>query len=85
MSKCVLFFNEERGVVVSIIKKFTGARTKHFGDVVKFKNAVLYFTHSCKPGTVGMVKLAKLLYYLDFDHYENYLEAITKSRYIGNY
>ena len=51
-------------------------------DKDKFQNAVLYFAHNCEPQTVGKTKLAKLLYYLDFDHYEKHLEAVTKSRYI---
>ena len=48
----------------------------------KFKNAVLYFSKYCTPDTVGKVKLAKLLYYLDFDHFEKHGEPVTRAKYI---
>jgi len=45
----------------------------------KFENAILYFSKNCEK--VGKLKLAKLLYFMDFNHYEQFLEPITWSRY----
>lgn len=45
----------------------------------KFQNAVLYFSKHCKY--VGRVKLAKLLYFLDFDHFGVHSKPITDACY----
>lgn len=47
----------------------------------KLQNAILYFAKYSKPKTVGKTKLAKLLYYLDFDHFEKHLEPVTRAVY----
>ncbi len=51
-------------------------------DKKKFQNAALYFAQKCKQNTVGLKKMAKLLYYLDFDHYEKHFESVTGAKYI---
>jgi len=48
----------------------------------KFREAVLYFVHTCNPDTLGRVKLMKLLYYLDFDHLERYRRSVTGDTYV---
>ena len=45
----------------------------------KLKNAVLYFVQHDK--TVGLTKLMKLLFYLDFRLYEKYGESLTGQTY----
>jgi len=49
--------------------------------LIKYQNTILFFAKNCKSSTVGKVKLAKLLYYTDFDHYEKHLESITGAEY----
>jgi len=51
--------------------------------LAKYHNAILYFAKNCKPGTTGKVKMAKLLYYMDFDHFEKYLESISGAEYFN--
>lgn len=48
----------------------------------KYHNAILYFAQNCENGTVGKKKLAKLLYKLDFDHFEKHLIPVTRAEYI---
>jgi len=36
----------------------------------KYKNAILFFAHKIRNGTLGKLKLMKLLYFLDFDFFE---------------
>lgn len=43
----------------------------------KYRNAILYFIQHISNGTIGKVKLMKLLYYLDFDHFEQYGTSVT--------
>lgn len=45
----------------------------------KYKNAILFFA-STVPN-VGRVKLNKLLYFSDFDHFEKYGESVTGETY----
>lgn len=45
----------------------------------KYRNAILYFAHHVRQ--VGRTKLWKLLYYLDFDHYERYGTSVTGAQY----
>jgi uncharacterized phage-associated protein len=49
---------------------------------IKYRNAILFFAKKCAPLTVGKKKLAKLLYYLDFDHFERHLEPVTRAKYM---
>jgi len=37
----------------------------------KYKNAILFFAKKTQNGTLGKLKIKKLLYYLDFDFFEN--------------
>jgi len=46
----------------------------------KYRNAILYFAQHARY--VGRTKLWKLLYYLDFDHYELYLASVTGEQYL---
>ena len=36
----------------------------------KYRNAILFFASRIQNGTLGKLKLMKLLYYLDFDFFE---------------
>lgn len=47
----------------------------------KLEQAILFFLHHANNASLGKTKLMKLLYYADFDHYEQYEEPITGSRY----
>lgn len=47
----------------------------------KHREAILYFMNECSDGALGTTKLYKLLYYLDFDHYERYGVSVTGDRY----
>lgn len=48
----------------------------------KYKNAVLFFANKIRNGTLGKVKLKKLLYYLDFDFFEKYGRSVTGDEYL---
>ncbi|MFH1087541.1 MAG: type II toxin-antitoxin system antitoxin SocA domain-containing protein [Chloroflexota bacterium] len=44
-------------------------------------NAILYFLHHANNEHLGKLKLMKLLYYLDFDHFEKCGESVTGDAY----
>ena len=48
----------------------------------KYKNAVLFFAQKIRNGTLGKLKLMKLLYFLDFDFFEKYGRSITGDEYL---
>lgn len=48
----------------------------------KYRNAILFFARNTP--NLGKVKLNKLLYFLDFDHFEKYGKAITEDTYENN-
>ena len=48
----------------------------------KYKNAILFFAQKIQNGTLGKLKLMKLLYYLDFDYFEKYGNSITNDQYL---
>lgn len=48
----------------------------------KYKNIVLFFANKIKNGTLGKLKLMKLLYFLDFDFFEKYGQSVTKDEYL---
>jgi uncharacterized phage-associated protein len=48
----------------------------------KYKNAVLFFANKICNGTLGKLKLMKLLYYLDFDFFEKYGRSVTGDEYL---
>lgn len=48
----------------------------------KYRNAILFFASHINNSTLGKVKLMKLLYYLDFDHYEHYHTSVTGDKYV---
>lgn len=50
-------------------------------NIRKFQNAVLYFATHCNDGTLGKKKLAKLLYFLDFDYFKKHYEPVTGATY----
>lgn len=47
----------------------------------KYENAILYFLENVNNAYLGKVKLMKLLYYLDFDHFEKYGASVTGDTY----
>lgn len=48
----------------------------------KYKNVVLFFANKIKNGTLGKLKIMKLLYFLDFDFFEKYGESVTGDNYL---
>lgn len=48
----------------------------------KYRNAILYFASHINNGTLGKLKLMKLLYYLDFDHFQQYGTSVTGDDYL---
>ena len=47
----------------------------------KYESAILYFIKTGNNAHLGKVKLMKLLYYLDFDHFEKYGAPVTGDTY----
>lgn len=47
----------------------------------KLEQAILFFLHRASNEQLGKTKLMKLLYFADFDHYEQYEASITGARY----
>ncbi len=48
----------------------------------KYKNVILFFAKKIQNGTLGKLKLMKLLYYLDFDFFEKYGHSVTGDEYL---
>src|SRR3989338_5150775 len=48
----------------------------------KYRNAILFFAKKVQNGTLGKLKLMKLLYYLDFDFFEKYGRSVTGDEYL---
>ena len=48
----------------------------------KYKNTILFFAEKIQNGTLGKLKLMKLLYFLDFDYFEKYGTSITGDKYL---
>src|SRR3972149_9380527 len=48
----------------------------------KYKNVVLFFANKIRNGTLGKLKIMKLLYYLDFDFFEKYGRSVTGDQYL---
>lgn len=48
----------------------------------KYKNAIIFFAKKIQNGTLGKLKLMKLLYYLDFDFFEKYGRSVTGDEYL---
>ncbi len=48
----------------------------------KYKNLILFFASKVKNGTLGKLKMMKLLYFLDFDYFEKYGKSVTGDEYL---
>jgi len=48
----------------------------------KYKNVIIFFANRVKNGTLGKLKMMKLLYFLDFDFFEKYGKSITGDEYL---
>lgn len=48
----------------------------------KYKNTILFFAKKIQNGTLGKLKMMKLLYYLDFDFFEKYGRPVTGDEYL---
>ena len=48
----------------------------------KYKNAIIFFAQRIQNGTLGKLKMMKLLYFLDFDYFEKYGKSITGDEYL---
>ena len=51
-------------------------------DSKKYKNIILFFANKIRNGTLGKLKLMKLLYFLDFDFFEKYGSSVTHDEYL---
>jgi len=49
---------------------------------IKYKNIILFFANKIKNGTLGKLKVMKLLYFLDFDFYEKYGKSVSGDEYL---
>lgn len=48
----------------------------------KYKNVVLFFAKKVRNGTLGKLKMMKLMYFLDFDFFEKYGKSVTGDSYL---
>ena len=48
----------------------------------KYHNIILFFANRIKNGTLGKLKMMKLLYFLDFDFFEKYGKSVTSDKYL---
>lgn len=48
----------------------------------KYKNLILFFAGKIKNGTLGKLKIMKLLYFLDFDFFEKHGKSISGDEYL---
>jgi uncharacterized phage-associated protein len=48
----------------------------------KYNNIILFFANKIKNGTLGKLKMMKLLYFLDFDFFEKYGNSVTGDKYL---
>jgi len=48
----------------------------------KYRNVILFFANKIKNGTLGKLKMMKLLYFLDFDFFEKYGKSVTGDQYL---
>jgi uncharacterized phage-associated protein len=48
----------------------------------KYRNVILFFANKIQNGTLGKLKLMKLLYFLDFDFFEKYGKSVTGDQYL---
>jgi len=48
----------------------------------KYKNIILFFANKIKNGTLGKLKIMKLLYFLDFDFFEKYGKSVSGDEYL---
>lgn len=48
----------------------------------KYKNLILFFANKIKNGTLGKLKIMKLLYFLDFDYFEKYGKSVSGDEYL---
>ncbi|OHA46277.1 MAG: hypothetical protein A2541_02540 [Candidatus Taylorbacteria bacterium RIFOXYD2_FULL_36_9] len=48
----------------------------------KYRNVVLFFAKKVRNGTLGKLKMMKLLYFLDFDFFEKYGKSVTGDSYL---
>jgi uncharacterized phage-associated protein len=62
--------------MVKAIKKMAKINEK------KYKNAIVFFAKRIQNGTLGKLKMMKLLYYLDFDFFEKYGNSVTGDEYL---
>ena len=48
----------------------------------KYRNIILFFSSKIQNGSLGKLKLMKLLYFLDFDFFEKYGKSVTGDEYL---
>jgi uncharacterized phage-associated protein len=48
----------------------------------KYRNAIIFFAQKIQNGTLGKLKIMKMLYYLDFDFFEKYGRSVTGDEYL---
>ncbi len=48
----------------------------------KYKNIILFFANKIRNGTLGKLKIMKLLYFLDFDYFEQNKKSVSGDEYL---
>jgi len=48
----------------------------------KYKNIILFFANKIQNGTLGKLKIMKLLYFLDFDYFEKNGQSVSGDEYL---
>ena len=48
----------------------------------KYQNTILFFAKKIQNGTLGKLKIMRILYFLDFDFFEKYGRSITGDEYL---
>ncbi|MFH1712860.1 MAG: hypothetical protein ABH896_01580 [Candidatus Jacksonbacteria bacterium] len=48
----------------------------------KYKNIILFFANKIKNGTLGKLKIMKLLYFLVFDYFEKNGQFVSGDEYL---
>lgn len=72
-----MWYNINRGVRISRNYKNMAKINEK-----KYRNIILYFANKIQNGTLGKLKLMKLLYFLDFDFFEKYGKSVTGDEYL---
>jgi uncharacterized phage-associated protein len=73
---------EDSGVSANIKADYSILKFMVKINETKYKNAILFFANKIRNGTLGKLKVMKLLYFLDFDFFEKYGKSVTGDEYL---